>query len=174
MKVIKIYKRSSAVALFIALVPPAWAVLAPYLGVTVGAIALISAGLFVAAGNQNQNKWRILFGLWLGIPFGILDVILPGLTAFPQTTLYLVTSALGASVILLGALPAVNRWIDSAAWLTGMAIVVVALMINSNPLKFGTLPLEIMVAMFAGVFGIGVLGNIFADYLVDTNKKPSN
>lgn len=37
----------------IAFMPPIWAVLSPYLGVSTGAVALICAGLYVANGNKR-------------------------------------------------------------------------------------------------------------------------
>lgn len=37
----------------IALFPPIWAVLAPHIGVTTGAVALICAGLYVTNGNRR-------------------------------------------------------------------------------------------------------------------------
>ena len=39
-------------ALGIALLPPIWAVLSPYAGITTGAVALICAGLYVTNGNK--------------------------------------------------------------------------------------------------------------------------
>ncbi|HBF1431441.1 TPA: DUF1097 domain-containing protein, partial [Clostridioides difficile] len=37
----------------IALLPPLWAVLAPYIGIKTGAVALICAGLYVTNGNKQ-------------------------------------------------------------------------------------------------------------------------
>lgn len=37
----------------IALLPPIWAVLSPYAGITTGAVALICAGLYVTNGNKK-------------------------------------------------------------------------------------------------------------------------
>ena len=50
-----------ALALFVATIPSLWAVAAPFVGVTVGAAALITGGFFVASGNDPKNKWRELF-----------------------------------------------------------------------------------------------------------------
>ena len=59
-----------ALALFVAAIPSLWAVVAPFIGVTVGAATLIVGGFLVASGNDPKNKWRLLFGMWLGIPWG--------------------------------------------------------------------------------------------------------
>lgn len=40
-------------ALCIALFPPIWAILSPHFGVQVGAVALICAGVYAAAGNRT-------------------------------------------------------------------------------------------------------------------------
>ena len=50
----------------IAFMPPVWAVLAPFIGVDTGAVALICAGLFVANGNRRQDTFKISLGFLLG------------------------------------------------------------------------------------------------------------
>ena len=44
-----------ALAFGIAFMPPIWAVLSPYLGVSTGAVALICAGLYVADRMSRGN-----------------------------------------------------------------------------------------------------------------------
>nr|WP_050546777.1 DUF1097 family protein [Lactiplantibacillus pentosus] len=58
-------------AIFIAVIPPLWAVLSPKFGVETGAVALISAGLFTAKGNDPKKALSIILGLLIGIPWGI-------------------------------------------------------------------------------------------------------
>lgn len=53
-------------AFCIALFPPIWAVLAPYVGVTTGAVALICAGLYVTNGNKASDAVKISFGFLMG------------------------------------------------------------------------------------------------------------
>ena len=55
----------------IAFMPPVWAVLAPFIGVDTGAVALICAGLFVANGNRRQDTFKISLGLLLGDIWGL-------------------------------------------------------------------------------------------------------
>ena len=90
-----------ALALFVATIPSLWAVVAPFVGVTVGAAALITGGFFVASGNDPKNKWRELFGMWLGIPWGMMAVTFPGLTGWPKTTLFVTLFVLGALAVLI-------------------------------------------------------------------------
>lgn len=44
----------------IALLPPIWAVLSPYAGITTGAVALICAGLYVTNGNKKENALKMI------------------------------------------------------------------------------------------------------------------
>ena len=53
-------------ALGVALLPPIWAVLAPHLGVTTGAVALICAGLYAANGNKYEDCLKITLGFLCG------------------------------------------------------------------------------------------------------------
>lgn len=45
-----------ALALFVAAIPSLWAVVAPFIGVTVGAATLIVGGFFVASGNDQRTS----------------------------------------------------------------------------------------------------------------------
>ncbi|KIU21776.1 DUF1097 domain-containing protein [Weissella cibaria] len=110
-----------ALALFVAAIPSLWAVVAPFIGVTVGAATLIVVGFFVASGNDPKNKWRLLFGMWLGIPWGMMAVTFPGLTGWPKLTLYVTLFVLGGLAVLISSMPGIRNWVDTAAWLTGWA-----------------------------------------------------
>ena len=55
-----------ALVIGIALFPPLWAVLAPYINVGTGAVALICAGLYVANGNKKNDTIKISIGFLLG------------------------------------------------------------------------------------------------------------
>ena len=56
----------TALALCIALFPPIWAVLSPHFGVEVGAVALICAGVYAAAGNQTKLAVPMSLGFLAG------------------------------------------------------------------------------------------------------------
>ena len=58
-------------ALCIALLPPIWAVAAPYVGVTTGAVALICAGLCAANVDKAADAPRISAGFLLGDFWGL-------------------------------------------------------------------------------------------------------
>ena len=59
-------------AICIALLPPIWAVAAPYIGVTTGAVALICAGLCAANGDKRENALPISIGFLLGDLWAVL------------------------------------------------------------------------------------------------------
>ena len=53
-------------AFCIALLPPIWAVAAPYFNITTGAVALICAGLCAANGDRTSDALKISVGFLLG------------------------------------------------------------------------------------------------------------
>ena len=53
-------------AFTVAFLPPFWAVLSPYIGVTVGGVALICAGLFACLGNNIKMALPVSVGFVLG------------------------------------------------------------------------------------------------------------
>lgn len=117
----------------------------------------------------HKNKWRELFGMWLGIPWGMMAVTFPGLTGWPKTTLFVTLFVLGALAVLISGMPGIRNWVDTAAWLTGWAISILILSLHGGPAKFGTMPLQIAGAMLAGIFIVGVLGRIIVDALSKQN-----
>ena len=59
-------KEVLTLALLIAILPPIWAVASPYLGNTVGPIALICAGIYATNGNKFQDAHKIALGYLAG------------------------------------------------------------------------------------------------------------
>lgn len=102
-------------ALCIALLPPIWAVAAPYLNVTTGAVALICAGLCAANGDRASDAVRISIGFLLGdfwawLAVWIMDVFQSG------TFLYLVRAGRsGGFVVRTG--PQMDFLSSVALWL---------------------------------------------------------
>ena len=58
-----------------------------------------------------------------------------------------------------------EKWIYVPAWLCGWAIGL-TLLGNFTTAEFGTLPVQIGIAMIAGVWYVGVLGDIFQKLLI--------
>ena len=151
-------------ALCTALLPPIWAVAAPYFGVTTGAVALICAGLCAAGGDKAADAPRISVGFLLGDFWAWLAlVVMDKMPWNPDLELFVTLFVMGGlAVILAGLAP---RWIFCPAWLCGWAIGLTIL----SPVgleNLGSLPLQIAAAMLAGVWYVGVFLNIVRDRLL--------
>ena len=108
-------------AFCIALLPPIWAVAAPYVGVTTGAVALICAGLCAANGDKAADAPRISAGFLLGDFWAWLAlVVMDKMTLNPDFEVFITLFVMGGlAVILSGFFP---KWIFCPAWLCGWAI----------------------------------------------------
>lgn len=146
--------RVLTLALGIALLPPIWAVLSPYMGISTGAVALICAGLYVANGNQRKDAWKITIGFLCGDLWAVLAVwIMEALPFPPNAELYATLFVLGGLAVLIG--ETFSKYIYVPSWLCGWAIGLTIM----GPMKvqdIGTLPLQIGAAMIAGVVYVGI------------------
>ncbi|MCI9175914.1 MAG: DUF1097 domain-containing protein [Lachnospiraceae bacterium] len=151
-------------ALGIAALPPVWAVAAPYLGVEVGAVALICAGLYVANGNKRKDAFRITAGFLAGDVWAVAAIcVMEVLPLHPNLELYLTLFLLGGLAVLIGeTLPTVFY---TPSWLCGWAIGLTVM----GPMKMselGMLPIQIGAAMAVGVFYVGVGVDAFQKFLI--------
>lgn len=151
-------------AFCIALLPPIWAVAAPYVGVTTGAVALICAGLCAANGDKAADAPRISAGFLLGDFWAWLAlVVMDKMTLNPDFEVFITLFVMGGlAVILSGFFP---KWIFCPAWLCGWAIGL-TIMTPVGLAGIGTLPVQIGAAMLAGVWYVGVILNIVQDKLL--------
>lgn len=159
----------ATLALGIAFLPPIWAVLAPYVGIRTGAVALICAGLYVTNGNKVSDAFRITVGFLLGDLWSVLAVfIMETMDFHPDVELYGTLFVLGGVAVLIGEnLPKI---IFTPAWLCGWAIGLTIM----GPLSLadiGTLPIQIGAAMIAGVVYVGIGVDFFQKKLVSIFKK---
>jgi hypothetical protein len=156
-------------ALGIALLPPIWAVLAPHIGVTTGAVALICAGVYVANGNKISDAFKIAAGFLLGDGWAVLAVFLMEKMQFhPDAELYLTLFVLGGLAVLLG--ETFSKFIFTPAWLCGWAVGLTIM----GPLAvadIGTLPIQIGAAMIAGVVYVGIGVDAFQKVLLKAFSK---
>lgn len=145
-------------AFCIALLPPIWAVAAPHLNITTGAVALICAGLCAANGDQLPDAPRISIGFLLGDVWACLAIwIMDVLSWNPELELFCTLFLLGGLAVLLSSLA--PRWIFCPAWLCGWAIGL-TIMAAGGLDGIGTLPFEIGAAMLVGVWYVGVFLNL--------------
>ena len=156
-------------ALGIALLPPIWAVLSGMAGITVGAVALICAGVYVANGNKTKDAVKISIGFLLGDLWAVIAIFLmEKLQWNPNVELYLTLFVMGGLAVLIG--ETLPKFIFTPAWLCGWAIGLTIM----GPLAtkdFGTLPWQIAAAMLAGVFYVGVGVDAFQKWLLKSLKK---
>lgn len=151
----KLKRENLTLALCIALFPPIWAVLSPKLGIQVGAVALICAGVYAAAGNRTELAVPMTLGflagdLWAWLALWMMELLPFGQSASVFVTLFVMG---GAAVILSSLLPKIFY---CPAWLCGWAIGLTVM----GPMEIksvGNMPLQIAAAMFAGVWYVGVL-----------------
>lgn len=147
-----------SLAFCIALLPPIWAVLAPCINITTGAVALICAGLFAANGNKRADAVRISVGFLLGDFWAVLALwIMAWLPFSASLELFLTLFLLGGLAVLLSGLA--PKYIFCPAWLCGWAIGLTIL----SPVGvegIGSLPLQIGAAMLAGIWYVGVCVDI--------------
>lgn len=151
----KLNRENLTLALCIALFPPIWAVLSPKFGVEVGAVALICAGVYAAAGNKTELAVPMSLGFLAGDCWAVLALWMMELLPFGQSGSVFVTLFVmgGLAVLISSLLPKVFY---CPAWLCGWAIglTVMGLM---DLRALGNMPLQIGAAMLAGVWYVGVL-----------------
>ncbi len=159
-------------AICIALLPPIWAVAAPYIGVTTGAVSLICAGLCAANGDKRENALPISIGFLLGDLWAVLAVfVMDKLQWNPDLELFLTLCVMGGLAVLLSSVA--PKWIFCPAWLCGWAIGL-TIMAPLGWQQIGTLPFQIGGAMLVGVWYVGVFLNIVQKKLMKLlfKKKP--
>ncbi len=151
-------------ALGIALLPPIWAVLSPYAGITTGAVALICAGLYVTNGNKVSDALKITLGFLCGDIWAVLAIfIMEKLSFNPNAELYGTLFVLGGIAVLIG--ETIPKLIFTPAWLCGWAIGL-TIMGPMSIGEIGTLPIQIGAAMIAGVIYVGIGVDAFQKKLI--------
>lgn len=156
-------------ALGIALLPPIWAVLSPYAGITTGAVALICAGLYVTNGNKVSDALKITLGFLCGDIWAVFAVfIMEKLSFNPNAELYGTLFVLGGIAVLIG--ETIPKYIFTPAWLCGWAIGL-TIMGPMSIGEIGTLPIQIGAAMIAGVIYVGIGVDAFQKKLIKIISK---
>ncbi len=147
-----------SLAFLVALLPPLWAVSAPYLHISVGPIALICAGIYGANGNKFQDAVKISLGFLAGDIWALISALVTG-SAFAgilggPLTLFVTLFVLGfIAVVAALSLPKV---FFLPAWLSGWAIGMLTMNL-ARGVSLGSLTIQIGAAMLVGVFYVGAL-----------------
>ena len=148
-------KEILSLALLIAVLPPVWAVASPYMGNTVGPIALIAAGIYGANGNKWEDAHKIAAGYIAGDIWAYIVTMIMARTPFnANLTLFIALAVMGFLAVVISQNFA--SVFNMPAWLAGWAIGMLTLNLdkNSDPLS---LTVQIGVAMLVGVYYVGAL-----------------
>lgn len=148
-------KEIITLALLIALMPPAWAVLSPYIGISVGPVALICAGIYATNGNKFEDAHKIALGYLAGDIWALIAFEIMAHTPInADLTLFLTLAVFGFILVIISA--RFENIIHMPSWLTGWAIGMLTMNLDtSTPVM--SLTVQIAVAMLAGVYYVGAL-----------------
>lgn len=141
----------------------------PYFGVSTGAVALICAGLYVANGNNIKNALKISLGFLCGDIWAVTALKLMDIMQFNEDAeLYITLFVLGGLAVIIGSV--LEKWIFVPSWLCGWAIGL-TIMAPVGIDAIGSLPIQIGVAMLAGVWYVGVGVDAFQKLLLKGLKR---
>lgn len=142
-------------ALLIAVMPPLWAVLSPYMEISVGPVALICAGIYATNGNKFEDAHKIALGYLAGDIWAlIVNRIMAHTPINPDLTLFLALAVFGFILVIISSKFA--NIIHMPSWLTGWAIGMLAMNLDTaTPVL--SLTVQIGAAMLAGVYYVGAL-----------------
>ncbi|MBR3158351.1 MAG: DUF1097 domain-containing protein [Atopobiaceae bacterium] len=156
-------------AISIGLLPPIWAVVSGHLGITCGAVALICAGIYVSAGNKVELGLPMSLGFLLSDLIAVCAIWLMENLPFPaDVNTFLTLAVLGFCAVMFCTrlekvffLPAVL-----SGWAVGLTVM--------GPLGFanlGTMPLQVAIAMLAGVWYAGFAVDVFSRLIGPKERK---
>lgn len=149
-------KEIVTLALLIGIMPPIWAVASPYMGNSVGPIALICAGIYGTNGNKFEDAHKIAFGYLLGDIWSLIATVAMrnNQTINPDLLLFLLLFVLGFMVVIISSkFPGI---IHMPSWLAGWAIGMLTMNLDvTTPLP--SLTVQIGIAMLVGVYYVGAL-----------------
>ena len=148
-------KETLTLALLIAVMPPAWAVISPYLGNTVGPVALICAGIYATNGNKFKDAHKIALGYLAGDIWALIAFEIMAHTPLnPDLTLFLTLAVFGFILVVIS--NTFSNIIHMPSWLTGWAIGMLTMNLDkTTPVM--SLTVQIAIAMLVGVYYVGAL-----------------
>ena len=141
--------------ILIAILPPIWAVASPYLGNSVGPIALICAGIYATNGNNFKDAHKIALGYLAGDIWALIVTYIMSITPFnADLTLFILLAVFGFILVIISS--RFENIIHMPSWLAGWAIGMLTMNLDTmTPLT--SLTVQIAVAMLVGVYYVGAL-----------------
>lgn len=153
----------------IALLPPLWAVLAPYIGISTGAVALICAGVYVTNGNKLEDGLKIMIGFWCGDLWALLALKLMNIINLnPDLELFVILAILGFLAVVIGSV--LEKIIFLPAWLCGWAIGL-TIMSSMDVSNLYGIFIQIAAAMAVGVWYVGAGVDLFSRCILRKLEK---
>lgn len=148
-------KEIVTLAILVGIMPPIWAVASPYLGNTVGPIALITAGIYGTNGNKWEDAHKIAAGYLAGDIWALICSLIMASTPFnADLTLFVTLAVLGfLAVIISQNIPSIFHM---PSWLAGWAIGMLTMNLDTTTNRI-SLMVQIAVAMLVGVYYVGAL-----------------
>ena len=154
-KKVSMKKETLTLALLIAVMPPAWAVLSPYLGNSVGPVALICAGIYATNGNRFKDAHKIALGYLAGDIWALIAFEIMAHTPLnPDIALFLTLAVFGFILVIIS--DRFKNIIHMPSWLTGWAIGMLTMNLDTTT-PVMSLTVQIAVAMLVGVYYVGAL-----------------
>ena len=148
-------KETLTLALLIAIMPPAWAVISPYLGNSVGPVALICAGIYATNGNKFKDAHKIALGYLAGDIWALIAFEIMAHTPLnPDLTLFLTLAVFGFILVIVS--DRCKSIIHMPSWLTGWAIGMLTMNLDTTT-PVMSLTVQIAFAMLVGVYYVGAL-----------------
>ena len=148
-------KEVLTLGVLIAILPPIWAVASPYLGNSVGPIALICAGIYATNGNRFEDAHKIALGYLAGDIWALIVTYTMSKTPFnADLTLFVLLAVFGFLIVIISS--EFENIIHMPSWLAGWAIGMLTMNLDTvTPLT--SLAVQIAIAMLVGVYYVGAL-----------------
>lgn len=148
-------KQILTLALLIAVMPPAWAVASPHLGISVGPVALICAGIYATNGNKFKDAHKIALGYLAGDIWALIAFEIMAHTPInPDLTLFLTLAVFGFILVIISS--RFENIVHMPSWLTGWAIGMLAMNLDKTTPVL-SLTVQIGASMLVGVYYVGAL-----------------
>lgn len=144
-------------AVTIALLPPLWAVISEYIGISFGWCALAGAGIYVAAGDNIKNAPKISGGFIMGSIWGVAATKMIGSQLLPHSLLvFLTLCVLGFAAVFLS-INLMDRFTYLPAWLGSWALSI-GVMGTGGERNLVTL-VKLIIALLVGVWYVGAFSS---------------
>ena len=148
-------KETITLALLIAILPPIWAVASPYLGNSVGPIALICAGIYGTNGNKFEDAHQIALGYLAGDIWALIVNLLMARTPYnADLTLFVLLAVFGFLIVIISS--KFEGIVHMPSWLAGWAIGMLTMNLDTTTDRLA-LTVQIAIAMLVGVYYVGAL-----------------